>query len=98
KAAHSRLLTRIRFLVLLLFAVSVFFCGTCFLDREPLNHWLAYEHPGNPLFVASIVLLLLSSVVSRFWCRFFCPTGALLTVLKLLSPLRLLRRNPAGKN
>ena len=39
------------------------------------------------------VLTLLSLVYRTVWCRYFCPYGALLGILSLLSPFKI-RRNP----
>jgi polyferredoxin len=44
---------------------------------------------GGAVVIA--VLALGSIVVQNFWCRYFCPYGAMLGLLSLLSPLRIRR-------
>ncbi|MHB8090520.1 MAG: 4Fe-4S dicluster domain-containing protein [Syntrophales bacterium] len=57
---------------------------------------LAHLHHPQPVFYMSAVTLLIMGVIialnrltPRFWCRYLCPLGALLS---LISPLGLLRR------
>ena len=45
--------------------------------------------------IAILVLIILSLVLPRFWCRYLCPYGALLGVLGLFS-LGKIKRNDAG--
>ncbi|MCR5814452.1 MAG: 4Fe-4S binding protein [Desulfovibrio sp.] len=55
---------------------------------------LFFLEPG-PLLIASVLLLVLGSVfLPSFWCRAFCPYGALLGILALFSPLAV-TRNPS---
>jgi polyferredoxin len=39
-----------------------------------------------------LALVVLSVLVSNFWCRFLCPYGALLGFLSMLSPLKITRQ------
>ena len=40
-----------------------------------------------------LVLTLLSVVYRNFWCRYLCPYGALLGLLSMLSPFKIMRRS-----
>ncbi len=44
---------------------------------------------GLAAFIAAIMLL--SALISNFWCRYLCPYGALLGLLSVVSPLRIVR-------
>jgi polyferredoxin len=41
--------------------------------------------------IVIVVLSLLSVIYRNFWCRYLCPYGALLGMLSMLSPFRILR-------
>ncbi len=73
-----------------------------FLDLlRPLFHqlgWISFSHlhfPQPVFYMTAITLLLFGGIillnrwVPRFWCRYLCPLGALLS---LISPLGLLKR------
>lgn len=48
----------------------------------------------SPLAAAVLVILVVGSLVIRhFWCRYFCPYGALLGILGLLGPTRIVRNS-----
>jgi polyferredoxin len=40
-----------------------------------------------------LVLIVLSTIIRNFWCRYLCPYGALLGVASLLSPLKITRQS-----
>jgi Na+-translocating ferredoxin:NAD+ oxidoreductase RnfG subunit len=78
-----------RFLVLFICVVGVFGLGLpAFSEVEPFGH--LFGRTRNPVAWAFIASVLFGAVfIKRFWCRFFCPTGACLMILS--SHRRLLR-------
>ncbi len=78
-----------RYLVLFMAVAGVFGLNVhAFAEVEPFGHLFGRSH--NPVAWAFIAAVLLGAVfVKRFWCRFFCPTGACLVLLS--SHRRLLR-------
>ncbi len=54
---------------------------------------LFFLEPGPPLIAALVLLVFGSLCIPSFWCRAFCPYGALLGLLALCSPIAI-RRNP----
>ncbi len=92
-------LTRtIVFIALILFAwefVDTMFCKLCpaGLLEAALPYRLSHNVFSDTLFVMRVViftsLLLIAIVVSRFWCRFFCPLGHLAGHFNRFSLLRL---------
>ena len=40
------------------------------------------------------MLVVLSVVTKNFWCRYLCPYGALMGLLSMLSPTRIVRDPP----
>jgi len=78
-----------RYLTLFTAIAGVFGLGVhAFADVEPFGHLFGRSH--NPAAWAFIAAALFGAVfVKRFWCRFFCPTGACLIILS--SHRRLLR-------
>jgi polyferredoxin len=59
-------------------------------DVKMLNVFRNLAFTGGTILV---VLLVASIVVQNFWCRYFCPYGALMGLASLVSPLRI-RRDP----
>jgi len=92
-------LTRtIVFIALILFAwefVDTMFCKLCpaGLLEAALPYRLSHNVFSDTLFVVRVViftsLILIAIVVSRFWCRFFCPLGHLAGHFNRFSLLRL---------
>jgi polyferredoxin len=58
-------------------------------DVKMLNF---FRHIGEAGLIVLTVFLLASVFVQNFWCRFFCPYGALLGLVAFFSPARI-RRN-----
>jgi polyferredoxin len=54
-----------------------------------------FEHPSLTAAIVLAALVLLSTVVPYFWCRYLCPYGGLLGLLSLLSPLKVTRHAPS---
>lgn len=99
----DRVLRGGRFVVL---GVVVFFSYTTarlwFADYDPYLglfglHWLfGMESPSMWIGLAVLAVVLVASVViDRFWCRYLCPLGGVLSVLGRFSLLRI-RRSPAA--
>ena len=61
-------------------------------DIKMLQYFLA---PGTLTLGVIVVMVLGSIFLPGFWCRGFCPYGALLGLLSLLSPMAV-NRNPAS--
>jgi len=71
----------LRYLVLFLCVAGYFGLGiAAFSEVEPFPHLFSLsKSPLAWLFI--LVTLAFSLFVKRFWCRFFCPTGACLVLL-----------------
>ena len=59
-------------------------------DVKMLNF---FRHLGETGAIVLGVLVVASLFIQNFWCRYFCPYGALLGIVSLGSPTRI-RRNP----
>ncbi len=57
-------------------------------DVKMLNLFRDLAAPGATILA---VLVLGSIVVQNFWCRYFCPYGALMGLVSMVSPLRIRR-------
>ena len=55
------------------------------------NFWTGDVLP--PALIVLSAVLLLSLFIYRPWCRFFCPLGALLGIVQLISPFKIRRNN-----
>ena len=54
-------------------------------DVQMLNLFRGLAVTGGTILA---LLVLGSMVVQNFWCRYFCPYGALMGLISLMSPLR----------
>lgn len=67
-----------------------------FRNYDPYN---ALMHLGNefeekPIGYSILILVLLSSLwVKNWWCRYFCPLGAFLAIVRKISPFKITRNN-----
>ena len=59
-------------------------------DVKMLNF---FRHMGEATAIVLLVLTLLSLVVKNTWCRYLCPYGALMGLVRLAGPARI-TRNP----
>jgi polyferredoxin len=50
-----------------------------------------FRDAGRLTIQVCLVLVVLSVVTKNFWCRYLCPYGALMGLLSLLSPTRIVR-------
>jgi polyferredoxin len=50
-----------------------------------------FRDAGRVTIQVCLVLVVLSVVTKNFWCRYLCPYGALMGLLSLLSPTRIVR-------
>jgi polyferredoxin len=92
-------LTRTMVLVLTIYAawafVNTWFCKLCpaGLIEAALPYRLSHNVAPDPLFIWRIALfaamLIIAIVVSRFWCRYFCPLGHLAGHFNYVSLLNL---------
>ena len=57
-------------------------------DVQMLNF---FRHMGETAAAVLILLVGLSLFIQNFWCRYLCPYGALMGLVALLSPARILR-------
>ena len=75
--------------------IDTWFCKLCpaGLIEAALPYRLANNVVADPLFIIRVVaflcLLLLAVIISRFWCRYFCPLGHLAGHFNRVSLLRL---------
>ncbi len=58
-------------------------------DAKLLDFWL---NPGPLTITVTISLVVASLFVKHFWCRYLCPYGALLGILSVISPTRVVRK------
>lgn len=88
-----------RFLVLaLVLYLSVTTARLWFADHDPYVqlfglHWL-FEPDPTVMWVGwtiTVVVLLLTFVIERAWCRYLCPLGAVFSVLGVFSVFRIRR-------
>ncbi len=56
---------------------------------------LFFLHPSTTTVTVLAVLIGASVLVRYFWCRYFCPYGALTALVGLLSPTRIRRNIPS---
>lgn len=71
----------IRYLTLFICVLGFFGAGvSAFSEIEPFSHMFALTKSFAP-WLLIVAVLVISLFVRRFWCRFFCPTGACLVML-----------------
>jgi polyferredoxin len=98
-------LRSIKYVLLAFFVYSIFFLMTeaslkHFLD-SPYNQvadikmYYFFARISQTALIVIATLFVLSIVIRNFWCRYFCPYGALLGIMSLLSPHRI-KRNPGN--
>jgi polyferredoxin len=61
-------------------------------DVKMLNF---FRHMGQATAIVLAVLVALSLVVKNTWCRYLCPYGALMGIVALVSPTRIVRNADA---
>ena len=92
------------------YLLAGYFVYAVFIQMDPRDISLFLESPYNKVadimmlrffthmstLTAQVLvgLVVLSFVIPYFWCRYLCPYGALLGVLSMLSPLKIVRRIP----
>ena len=80
-----KLLTKIRFLVLfILFVMLVVAVDFSLEDFEPFSAF-SYKFASASTLILALVMLFLSIFINKPWCRFFCPTGGLISLLYVKS-------------
>lgn len=62
------------------------------MDIDILKDFFFKLHKSE-LFTAACFFIIISAVFPRFWCRIFCPAGAFLSLLRLISPFKFLKKN-----
>ena len=50
-----------------------------------------FRYLGETAAIVLAILVIASVLIQNFWCRYLCPYGALLGMVSLFSPLRILR-------
>jgi len=72
------------------FAVSAFLMSPYWAvaDAKLLDFWLK---PGTLTIIVTSLIALASLFIKNFWCRYLCPYGALLGIISLISPTRVVR-------
>src|SRR4029078_993123 len=61
-------------------------------DVKMLNF---FRHMGQATAIVLAILVWLSLVVKNTWCRYLCPYGALMGIVALISPTRIVRNAEA---
>jgi len=57
---------------------------------------LTFEHADNLWIIRSVFIILgvlLSLLISKFWCRFICPNGGIMEILAKISLFRISKNN-----
>jgi nitroreductase len=78
----AKILNRIKFVVL--FVIVVLLVVAIDVDLENLEPFSAFKFKFASLFViiSALIIIFLSIFIYKPWCKFFCPTGALLCLLR----------------
>lgn len=83
------------FFVYLIFSMSVqsirVFLDTPYGTVDDVKMLNLFRDPGIATATVLAILLIGSLMVQNFWCRYFCPYGALIGLASLVSPLRIRR-------
>jgi polyferredoxin len=83
------------FFVYLIFSMSVqsirVFLDTPYGTVDDVKMLNLFRDPGIATAIVLAILLIGSLMVQNFWCRYFCPYGALMGLASLVSPLRIRR-------
>lgn len=83
------------FFVYLIVAMSVrsirAFLDTPYGTIDDVKMLNLFRDPGIATAIVLAILLIGSFIVQNFWCRYFCPYGALMGLASLASPLRIRR-------
>ena len=80
RAAQVLLRTRSKVMLLVL-AIAIFGATIDVTSAEPFSAFL-FASASKGVIAMAVLFLLLSIVIPRAWCRFFCPTGALIGFFK----------------
>ena len=59
-------------------------------DMEILNYFFRFD-TSDVFFISGIFFLFFSLFVNRFFCRYICPTGVLLSISRLSAPVKVNR-------
>ena len=75
----TKYLRRVRDGILLLLLILIWAgAGSAVLNYEPFSAFL-FRYASTPVLVLAVCFLVLSFFIHRPWCRFFCPTGSLIS-------------------
>lgn len=96
-------LRSLKYLILGFFVYSIFFMMNqaslkAFLDggynvASDIKMYYFFAHISRLSLWVIVAILALSIVLRNFWCRYLCPYGALLGILSLVSPSKIVRNN-----
>lgn len=97
----DRLFMSLKYLILLFFAQAVLigmnagdvaiYLDTPFNKIADVKMLYFFTQLGSGTVVVIFLLVAFSTLVSNLWCRYLCPYGALLGLLSLFSPVRVVR-------
>jgi ferredoxin len=94
----DRYLRKIKYLVLIISIIMAWVTMTLWLS--PFDPWAAFSHiyKGqemiNEFAIGTIVLVITviaSLFISRFFCKYLCPAGALYALISKISPMKIVR-------
>ncbi|PLX18321.1 MAG: hypothetical protein C0601_04705 [Candidatus Muiribacterium halophilum] len=57
-------------------------------DAEVLNYFFRFD-TEDKFFILGCILLFFSLFINRFFCRYICPTGILLSIVRIISPMKI---------
>jgi NapH/MauN family ferredoxin-type protein len=85
----------LKYLILILVIYSSYKLGDLFFrNYDPYNALMHFGNEWEEKIIAYIILgiVLISALFSKnWWCRYFCPLGAFLGIIKKISPFKIKR-------
>lgn len=80
------------------FVLAIILIASLYMVYPPLHNFCPLRavfglQMTSLLWAVLIIFLVTSILVERFWCKYFCPLGALLAIFNKISPVRLVSDN-----
>ncbi len=81
------------FFLFAIVVIAVLTAGRSAASWDPLVSFFSMPRTSFFMYAVSFTALLMSAFCFRFWCRFFCPAGAFLSIMAGISPFKRLLPN-----
>ena len=95
-ARWEPLLRMLRYAVLALVVVMTVRESTLwFASYDPFKALFHFTFETTTAYVVLVLLLVSSALVERFWCRYLCPLGAIVSIVARISPAGIARNESA---